>query len=204
MRLAQLYAGDPLLKELPVPCFRLPAIKLSIPVAVSGITEPQLSAHASSNSSVENLLTVFRNAVATESGVNKLFDDKTLSAYLQKIGGAFKPFYEKQGRQIYAVPFTDGLVAIAREALPKAEKPVAQARQKDFLNSLRQRLVAVYIPILDSNLPRLEVEVSSTRIRDEGLSELAVRLELNVSESGVEWSWKEDAKGDRQSKLVAE
>ena len=41
VRVAELYAGHPLLKTLPVPHFRLPTLTLDVPVAVKSIDEVQ-------------------------------------------------------------------------------------------------------------------------------------------------------------------
>ena len=70
VRVAELYAGHPLLRNMPVPHFRVPEIDLDVPVVIKSVEEPRPGESARGGAPVADLRKTFADVF------NKITKDK--------------------------------------------------------------------------------------------------------------------------------
>jgi len=181
-RTAELYASHPLLQHMSVPRFRLPNVALDVPLAIETVDRPaagpptadQLAAlRASVESVIENQLKqrtlqlrpTTRNQLTTT--LNGVFDKLTPGQLL-----AFDA------------------VANARDIAATIEQAFRSdgAVVDDALDSaLRQALEAEFLK-LQTPPAAVQVMVVTTQLRDISPPQTLTRMQLTITEQGVEWT----------------
>lgn len=206
VRLAEFYAGHPLLRHMPVPHLRLPTVTLDVPVAIKEMEEakPGESPRGGVDlpalqESFDRLLVL--HLIRAEIKLSEAEKKQLNQALTQTMTRLAQPPYVSIGVTYIA----DELVPTVVKALSDPERPgepVEAARLAKFGDELK---TAARLDFLNRQKapPRLRVLVTTAELREAGPSDLLVRLRLSISEEGFEWTVVEIA-GKATSRLVPE
>lgn len=192
VRVADLYASHPLLRNMAVPRFRLPSVTIDAPVVVTRMEEAAAGqplrggiglgdVHAALDRALTAALDA-RPMKMTAKQKNELRRSLTSStARFAPVAGAAIPRSD-----------IDAIVDAAAEAL-------ADRLGSDELAETFRRTLATALAESGHPVPRLHVAVTTGELREAGPPELLARLRLTVSEEAMEWSVSES-----KSRLVVE
>ncbi len=205
VRVAELYAGHPLLRTMPVPHFRLPTVDVDVPVVIERLEEPTAGETPRGAPALDELRTAF---------------DRVLNERLSEEGIRLKPKHEKELKAVLdrkmvvltqpmEVSIDSGRVAteLSNAALLTLteldlERPIDPARRPKLEEHLKEELRVAFLK-LRKPLTRLQVLATTAEIREAGPSEVITRLHLKISEEAFEWSTIE-SEGQKQDRLVME
>jgi hypothetical protein len=168
-RLAQLYASHPLLQHMPVPRFRLPNVVLDLPVAVDSTSPP-----AGPGAALPAVRQRIEGIIDQEIKQRELHLTpavrKGLSKGLDGVFGSLK----KSGS------------LTASDAL-QASEAAAAAVDPTLGSSLRQQFALEFLKM--QPLPsRVQALVATAQLKDIGPPAALTRIQLTISEEGVEWA----------------
>jgi hypothetical protein len=202
IRLAEAYARDPVLKHMPVPRFRLPAVTLRVPVAVTsmeegGADDPPRGKLDPAKARAAFLRVFDDQARRAELGLTKAQRDTVL----KEVDRLLKAPEATAGPGVsrLAEDATEAALAAVRRAFDGEDHPAVQ-RLEAARAELRESFVAELVRLRQPP-PRLKVAVTSSELREAGPALL--NLELQVSEEAMEWTLVQD--GDRSTaRLVPE
>ena len=184
-RIAQLYASHPLLQHMPVPRFRLPTVTLDLPVAVESLgqtpttlpTAQILALRQKVDGIITNALsqrgahvTPTRQKLLTQ-GINDLFDTLQTSSS-PAASDATKAASDTVRLVVEAVKMSSADRATVDPAIE---------------SSLRQQLDLEFIQLQPPS-PRVQVLVSAAQLKDIAPPHALTRIQLTITEEGVEWS----------------
>lgn len=199
IRIAELYAEHPFLRNMPVPRFRMPEVELEVPVVINEVETPQEggTGHAPS---VSDLRKVFDGIVAaklkeekielnaaTRTRLKQTLDRKTLELS--------KPSEIQMDMNRVAIEFSRIAVKSLSEIVDakKLAEIEENLRTKVQIEFLKYRVVP----------PRLNALVTTMEIREAGPNEVITRMRLKIVEEAFEWT--SIVKGDEtQDRLVIE
>lgn len=207
MRIAELYANHPLLKHFAVPRFRLPNVTINVPIAILDMEEvPKGKGPAGGLSRMTKLTKTIDETIRSNlsRAEVKLSEEKhvELQNNLQKI-------MENMTR-IKEVPVN--LSYIADKLATEVTRSISQADAKRFapdseevMKIQRQLQFAIRQDLLQymESPPRLRVLVSAKDLIEIKEPDCLVRLNLTISEEGLEWTVIE-TNGKAQDRLVPE
>ena len=206
VRVAELYANHPLLKHMPVPRFRLPAVKIDVPVLIRGEDEPDSPPRMVAGEAAEKFLEILGSVLSDNDLL--LLDDERESirrAAVLTIDEHLKLPADISGSVSGAV--TD-LVKIAITTIrprlqadsegEEAERLLASVRTR-----LRQRVMTAFIRYLASPR-RLEAEMITSHVKEAGSAEVLAKVRMEVSEDGIEWATVVGGDGELEERLVDE
>jgi len=203
VRVAEFYAGHPLLRNMPVPHFRLPNVEVDVPVVIKQMEEPLAGEPP--------------RGAPTLADMRKAFD-KVLTQRLNKERIRLKPDHKKKLNSMLdkkVVSLTqpieiaidvnrvaDELANEASQTLTESGGPVDPARRPKLEEKLKE---AARVEFLKLRKPptRLQALVTTAEIREAGPSEAITRLHLKITEEAVEWTTIE-SNGRKQDRLVPE
>lgn len=203
VRVAELYAGHPLLRHMPVPRFRLPNVEVDVPVVIKQMEEPWADKSP--------------RGAPTLTDMRKAFN-KVLTQRLSKKRIRLKPDHKKKLNSILdkkVVSLTqpieiaidvnrvaDELANAASQTLTESGGPVDPGRRLKLEEKLKE---AARIEFLKLRKPptRLQALVTTAEIREAGPSEVITRLHLKITEEAFEWTTIE-SNGRKQDRLVPE
>ena len=206
VRVAELYAGHPLLRHMPVPRFRLPDVQIDVPVVIKEMDEPTSGEPPRGAPTLEKLRKAF-DEVLTKWLVKKGIklrpqDKKKLESVLEeKVADITQPLdvavdVKRVGDELSRAVLrmlteSGGPVKIGEPAqVKKLEEELKKAARIGFLKLCKPP-------------PRLHVLVTTTEIREAGPSETITRLQLKITEEAFEWTTIE-SDGIKQDRLVPE
>ena len=206
VRVAEMYASHPLLRYLPVPRVRLPAVTLDMPLIIQQMEEAPPGDPAASGIVLPALRQSFGLLLSQclERAQITLAADvrQSVDLALDQVIAAFSPPAPAPG-SVLAV--ADALVAAVTTVLgPSASAPglldpaVRAALTAELKEAARWEFVN-----MRGAAPRLLVQVLTAELRLAGPSDLLARLHLSVSENAVEWVVTE-SQGITRSRLVPE
>jgi hypothetical protein len=204
VRVAELYAGHPLLKTLPVPHFRLPTLTLDVPVAVKSIDEVQPGASPRGGVALPRLRERFK---------------QVLDAHLESADVSLSPAERTRLDEALdeAVPgkisyvstsvlhLADEMVWTTMSELRQTRRiksTADSARLEKLANDLKADTRAEFLSLREAP-PRLSVLATSAELKEAGPSHVLVNLHLSVSEEALEWSIVE-SQGKSNARLVPE
>jgi hypothetical protein len=202
VRLAELYAGDPILKHFPVPRFRTPTVSMRVPVAVAELESPKATKGLPGIVDPARLKPVFIAALDEELAPSPFTLSRearrriarAVETKAQALTDAQEPPASVRG---IADELTEmALAELPQPALGEEVDPQVTAFRYALRNRLEQALIAIRLPP-----PRLNVLVTEAELREAGPG--LVQLELTLSEDAVEWTVI-DQLGQRESRLVPE
>ncbi len=190
LRLAEIYAVDPVMRYMPIPRFRLPNVTIKVPVAVKeiesapeeGVTKEQ--ALDSIRQSVDKLL----ESQSRQSGIRLLSTEKKeIKSSLDNVMQIFKTT-EKVPLRITPVieQAVAAIVGVLRKTPGKAAilKPASMEKFANDLKSAMQRDFTKFL----AKPPRLNVLATTAELREAGPVDILAQLEFTISEEGMEWT----------------
>jgi hypothetical protein len=206
LRIAELYAMQPLLRTMSVPRMRLPDVDIDIPILIKAVEDPRAGESA-------------RGGVKLSEIGGKFYE--VLSVHLSKAGIALSSTDQKTVRteldkrlkqtqvpvEILVDVFrvADDLTSTALRVIgelirePSTTKIVISPKiAAELKDAVRLEFLK-----LRTSPPRLAVIVTSAEIREAGTSENVTRLRLKVSEQGFEWKVIE-LEGVQHDRLIPE
>ena len=203
VRVAELYASHSLLRNMPVPHFRLPNVEMDVPVVVKQMEEERTGE--------------LPRGAPILSDMRKAFD-KVLTERLSAERVRLKPEQKKKLKSVLdkkAVSLgrpaeiavgvnrvADELTHTAFLTLTESGGPVDPARRPEMEEKLKEAARIEFLKMRKPP-PRLQVLVTTGEIREAGPSEVVTRLHLKIIEEAVEWTTIE-SEGLKQDRLVIE
>ncbi len=206
LRLAELYAGHPLLKSLPVARFRLPSVTIDAPVAVQQMEEAGAGQSPRGGLGASAVRERLLHLLDLHLGRARIKLSAAERAHLERqLDDAVLRLDQPAYVAVDVTHFADQLAAAATAALREVRhkgEPLADAVLERLAAELR---AAVRLELLKLRPapPRLKVLVTTAELRDAGQHELMVRLHLTINEDAIEWIVTETP-GGAVSKLVPE
>lgn len=199
VRVAELYAAHPLLRNMPVPRFRLPDVEIDVPVVIEQMEEPPPDKAP--------------RGAPTLADMRKAFD-KVLTEELSKEGVRLKPEQKKKLNAVLdkkAVSLTrpieiafdvgrvaDELADTASLTLTESGGPVDPGLRSKLEKNLKETARFGFLK-LRKPPARLRTLVTTAEIREAGPRETVTRLRMKITEEAFEWATVEsdDRKQDR-------
>ena len=200
LRVAELYASEPLLRSFPVPRFRLPTVTLDVPVVIKRMEED--------SGRPINRQEMVKKAIETVAGVVQREGERVSPADERKLHAAIDRVLERvqseslptTGVKRYADEVAEAAAAVLRPSLGAlGSEP---GRWSRFSEGMRRSMLVAFLP-LRSDPSRLEVLVTTAEVREAGPRDLLAQLRLSISEDAMEWTMVE-RDGGKQDLLVPE
>ncbi len=190
LRMAELYAGDQLMKNMPIPRFRMPNVTIKVPVAVKeiesaaegGVSRDQ--ALDSIRESADKLI----EAQSKSSGIRFLSSEQKLLK--QSLDQSILTFKAGEKAPLRITPVIDEMVSKVVDALRKSPQKGGTLKAtslEKFANDLKSSMQREFTRFLVAP-PRLNVLATTAELREAGPVEILAQLEFTISEEGVEWS----------------
>lgn len=196
VRVAELYAGHPLLRYMPVPRFRMPDVEIDVPVVVKDLEETRPGEPQHGNPPIAEMRRIFdeviANVLANERIALSAAAQKKLKATIDKrVVALTRPSEIEIDMNHISQDFTVNAVKAIGEA-------IESERRSEFEETLKDTLRVEYVKIRKEPT-RLNVLVTTAEIREAGPSEVITHLHLKISEESFEWTTIEadDGKKDR-------
>jgi len=191
VRMADLYATHPLLKAFPVPRFRLPTVTIDVPVAVSKVESPPESGTAKSGLNMAHAKETF---TATLEGQLKRSKVTLAAAVRTKLSEALRERFNQLSHSEYlstsAVHVADSITGVVEKSLSDVKmEPKARSQ---FVAELRDTARVALVKLLPTS-PRVQVVTNTSQLRELGPQEFLTRVQLNITEQGVEWKGEDGA-----------
>lgn len=205
VRVAELYAGHPLLRTMPVPHFRLPTVELDVPVVIKQLEEPKAGETPRGAPALEDMRrafdTVLKQRLAEEGIRLKPKQERELKAVLdQKMVALTQPMEVSIDSDRDATELANAAFRTLAEF--ELERPIDPARRPKVQEKLKEELRVAFLK-LRKPPSRLQVLATTAEIREAGPSEVITRLHLKISEDAFEWTTIE-SEGEKQNRLVME
>lgn len=201
VRVAELYSNHPLLRNMPIPHFRLPAVELDVPVVIQNLQKPDSKTATRGTPSLAETRVVFEKVLKKtlneekvrltskqNRDLKKSLDRKVLSLTQPRevavdVNRAAKEFSSVVTKTLSASRLNDKTKA-------ELEQKITELARVEFLNLRKQP-------------SRLQVLVNTTDIREAGPTENITRLHLKITEEAFEWT-SIDSDGKKEDRLVLE
>ncbi len=213
VKIAEIYAQDPLLQNLSVPRMRIDTVELSIPVAMEGIKEKKEVIYEISDTSklLEISYAVLLKSLSTGSLPAQLSNE--LKKFLEE---STRVMVDRTRTNPAEEPLLNYTTTVALFVTRLSDtifkqlkrKPLSADEQfnlqKDIVEKLRSALKEqVSISYREKKADSLNVIVEAARLR-EIKPENIIMIKMKVSEQGLEWIKMENSKGEVISKLTPE
>lgn len=205
VRIARLYAGDPMLRTMPIPHFRLPNIEMDIPVIVSDMDD----VGADPTPTVSDLPAIRKSFDTVFIKMLEKDKIKITPTNKKKLKSVLDAEFKKMHRPV-DVPVDIGLIA---EKLSKISSDLIRKfgyhsgtdgdlLSKKFNAELKEAAISEFGKFYKP-LPRLHTLVKTAEIREAGPSENITRIHMKISEEGFELL-KEEIEDESYDRLVPE
>ncbi len=184
-RIAQLYASHPLLQHMPVPRFRLPNVVLNLPVAVEKIDQPSITPPPAELLALRQKID---GIIDQELNQRKLRLPPSVQERLTKnLNDLFDRLKTSAGISASdAVKASGDALTAAVEAIRAASEGHATV-DPTIESSLRHQFDAEFLK-LQPPPPRVQVVVVTAQLKDIASPLTLTRIQLTISEEGVEWT----------------
>jgi hypothetical protein len=203
IRIAELYASNPLLANLPIPHFRLPNIDIDVPVVIQNVEQPPNGLSAMGAPLVKEMHDKFNEILIKflkdESIELKQTEKKKLDKSIEKSILELS-HYEGLASNINQV--ADILSDIVSGALTEPNGPVHKLKREELRDSIKN-ISRVEFLKLSKPPARLKVLINTSEIKEAGPSDVITRLHLKVNEEAFEWT-KIELEGKTKDRLVPE
>lgn len=202
VRVAELYANHPLLKNMPVPHFRLPNIEIEVPVVIQHMEEESSEEAPRGTPSIREMAGAFDKVVkrvASEEGIKLTAADtrRMRSAMTRKAATLSTP------RDV-SVDVNRIASELSRESakLLTIEGPADREVQPVLEAKLRD-VARVEFDKLRKPPARLKVLVNTSAVKEAGPRDVVTNIHLKISEEAFEWTVL-DMDGEQVDRLVIE
>lgn len=193
VRIARIYASDPLLKNFPVPRMRLPNLEMNVPVIISEVPKNEDESFLRRNR-LEAIAPESERIIKNElNKFNITLNDRDISRLRRALSSKIKGM---------STPKTEEYMSVAKE-IAKEAVGLAQQKFKTSLNkdmhrdqieslqtSIQDKLYASLISLdkIPVSSTRIKVITETSKIKEMGNIQNAVTLKLSVIEEAVEWA----------------
>lgn len=224
VRIAEIYASHPLLRNMPVPHFRLPNVDLDVPVAISDMetAEDAETTDRVLNNMRESFVRVldfhvksanFKLSEKDKDRIDRELDKKVLllrkqPPTIKRAKALTVPEKEKLARQLSVTTITDELISAAVKVIePQAKKEAdGPERLQKMKKDLNKAALMEFSKYLHENT-RLNVFATSSELKEIARGSepgsIMVTLRLSITEEAFEWSVAE-SEGEAREMLVPE
>ncbi len=203
VRVAEMYAGHPLLRNMPVPHFRLPAVEVDVPVVIKEMEEPRAGETPGGAPPLAEMRRAFDKVLAESLGEERIRlrpeHKKRLKTALDKKAASL---VQPTELAVEVNRIAADLAAEASRTLTAAGGPVDPTRRPGLEERLKEAARAEFLK-LRKPAKRLQALVTTAEIREAGPSEVITRIHLRITEEALEWTTIE-SEGGRQDRLVIE
>ena len=209
VRVAELYANHPLLKHMPVPRFRLPAVHFDLPVLIRGEEDGGGGAvRMDAREAATNFLQL----------LDDVLDENDWKLYAYERRRAHRYAVAIITEQLDLPPDVAGsitgtvneLVKMAIKTVRRRVEVRSAARGGDpehllslIREGLRKRLMTAFIRFIVSPR-RLQADITTSHVKEAGDADTLARVKMEVTEDGVEWATVVDRDGELTERLVGE
>jgi hypothetical protein len=196
MRFARIYRGDPLLRTLPVPLFRLADLSISLPLAITAVPPLASAPTVSPTLAASIVLALVREALARHGGGGE-------AELVADVARAIDPCRQRLEREPEAarepVAVADALLDAALGALTGVQRTLLEDGTTDggFEQELRLGARARILALAPS--PGVRIDATTAAVDAVSSRDSLVQLRVNLTERGVEW-----AIGEHSERLVPE
>jgi hypothetical protein len=200
IRLAELYASNPLLRTMPVPHMRLPEVELDIPILVQSSDGAREGESVRGGARIGDMrlkfdeqLVIFLSKARVKLSAT---ENTTLRAALEERWEMTRAPMEIS---IDVQSVADDLCATTVKVIKrlkcfgsgKAEALISPSLENEFRDRVRMDFLK-----LRTSPPRLTVMMTCSDLHAAGASECLARLRLKVAEQGMEWARIESDDGE--------
>jgi hypothetical protein len=201
VRIAELYSSHPLLKNMPIPHFRLPAVELDVPVVIKDLKVSEGKDTPRGTPSLAESRVAFNKVLAKALSEKKVRLSATQSKSLKKaldrkVVSLTQPKEVSVDVNRVAKEFSSAIV----ESLADSK---LDAKSKEGLENKIYDLARVEFLNLRKEPSRLQVLVNTSQIREAGPTETITKLHLRITEEAFEWT-SIDLDGKKEDRLVIE
>jgi len=195
VRIAGLYVQDPLLKNLPVPRFRLPDITVDVPLLISEIT--RTSDSATGLPFDEPTSSELRNVVRAglRGGGIRVPRPASLTIPTELIERAQTLFQSGTPRLLNPSTVSDDIAEILVQVVLREIGSELSGEQTEQLRDATAKAMSALLVTKLRLSPSLQVAVTASEITAHGNSDSIVRLRLTLSEDGYEVIARDDGHG---------
>lgn len=206
VRVAELYAGHPLLRHMPVPHFRLPDVEMDVPVVIKQMEEKPPEQGPRGAPPAKDMGATFHNILEKQLEKHNIKltpeNKKKLKSELdERIVALAQPLEVAVDVNRVADDLAKSTAQILGGLKIPAGHPEEQQMQK--LEAELKETARTEFLKLRKTPPRLHALVTTAEIREAGPSEIITHLRLKISEQAVEWTTIE-SEGLKQDRLVPE
>jgi hypothetical protein len=206
LRIAQLYAQDPLLRDMPVPHIRLPEITLDMPILIQ-----RLEGGRPSQAELPEPLVHRYIAPALEAGLRAtpvdLSDSPFLANFAVELNSQLDPIYDRAPKDSsYPDAVVQMVLRVFAGALSRADwrPPRLDDSQRANMDALLERTAREHAWVEPGAAPTLGVLVTSREIKELGTPTSVTRIKVTLKEEGLEWKRVEATDGSSRSRLLPE
>lgn len=201
VRVAELYSSHPLLKNMPIPHFRLPAVELDVPVVIKNLKESDSEKPPRGTPSLAESRAVFNKVLAKTLKEENIRLSSTQNRTLKKTLDR-KAVSLTQPKEVSV-----DLNRVAKEFSSTAAKSLASkgmdAETKEALENKINELARVEFLNIRKEPSRLQVLVNTSQIREAGPADIITKFRLKITEEAFEWTSVE-SEGKKEDRLVIE
>lgn len=203
VRVAELYASHSLLRNMPVPHFRLPNVEVDVPVVVKQMEEQRAGELPRGAPILADMRRAFDKVLTKQLGEERIrlraeHRTKLKSVLDRKVASLSQP--AEIAVDVNRV--ADELTIAASSMLTESGGPVDPTRRPKLEKKLKEATRVEFLK-LRKPPPRLQVLATTAEIREAGPSEVITRLHLKIIEEAFEWTTIE-SEGRTQDRLVIE
>jgi hypothetical protein len=201
VRVAELYSNHPLLRNMPIPHFRLPTVELDVPVAVKKMEEP------SSKETVRGTPTLAETRVVFDKVLAKTFSEERIRLKPEQTKNLKTALDRKVVSLTQPAEVSVDVNRVAKELSSTASKTLVSSglntKTKTELEEKIAELARVEFQNLRIPPTRLQVLVNTSEIREAGPVEAITRIHLKITEEAFEWTSIE-SDGKKEDRLIVE
>jgi hypothetical protein len=196
VRIALMYRGDPLLRTLPAPLFRLADLTITMPLVITSVPDAAGSAPLPLHAAAATAQTLTLDAIANQGG-------DVSGRQAADLARGIEVERERLEHDLQAasdpLATADRLMLAALNALPSTYRALLEAEGGE--SPLDRELLARARAQIATLAPTAGVGVAATTaaIESVGSRESLMQLRVNLSERGMEW-----ALGEEHERLVPE
>jgi hypothetical protein len=202
VRIAEIYAEHPLLKNMPIPRFRLPTVEIDLPVLVDKITGTEPGVSPKLNPDIKDLKLAFTKSMSM---VVKELKIKLTKEQIKKItliiNKDLEDNYNPDEPDFNARSLADRLTKISTISARR----IGGIRDAAIISGFKTKLESLsrkQFLSIKTFPPRLQVLVTSSDIREVGSKENLTIFRLKISEEAYEWTSIETEDGTKRQLVI--
>jgi hypothetical protein len=190
MRIARIYRGDPLLRTLPVPLFRLADLTISLPLAITAVPSVGEPPPVSLSLAASAVLALVLGELSERGGDSG-------AAVATELARAIEGERVRLEREPEAmrepVAVADAFVGAALATLTGVQRTLVEANDPDGRLAQELRLGARARILALTPAPGVQIAATTAAVDAVSSRDSLVQLSVNLSEGGVQWTIGEHA-----------